>query len=104
MNQFFIGSHILASGQGGGFTGDFKNISRGRNCLFTVYASGAGAGSIVNLEYESPFFEDDGVQFYQFSGLSDGYATPAFLTSPMKHVRVVTEGPGTFWVDVTYQN
>ena len=56
MNQFFIGSHILASGQGGGFTGDFKNISRGRNCLFTVYASGAGAGSIVNLEYESPVF------------------------------------------------
>ena len=43
MNQFFIGSYILASGQPGGFSGDFKNISRGRNCLFTVYTSGAEA-------------------------------------------------------------
>lgn len=104
MNQFFIGSHLLASGQGAAFTGDFKNISRGRDCIFTVYVSGAGAGSVVNLEYESPFFKDDGVKFYQFSGLSDGYATPAFLTSPMKNVRAVTDGPGSFWVGVTYQN
>lgn len=104
MNQFFIGSHELVSDQPGGYEGDFKNISRGRNCLFTVFCSGASSSSAVFLEYESPFFKNEGVQFYEFSGLSDGYATPAFLNSPMKNVRAVTSGDGSFWVSVNYQN
>jgi hypothetical protein len=104
MNQFFIGTHELASNQPGGFTGEFKNISRGRNCLFTLYCSGASSNSAVALEYQSPFFESDGVEFYKFSGLADGYAQPLFLNSPVKNVRAVTSGDGSFWASVDYQN
>lgn len=102
MNQFLIKNEMLLTGQAAPFTGEFVNISRSRETTFTVYCSGQGE---VKLQYESPFFAEQGVNFYSFDGLNTtGHVSPAFLTSPVTKVRAVSEGTGRFWASATIQN
>jgi hypothetical protein len=101
MNQFFIQTKLLLSGQAAPFTGSVENMARSRDAAFTVYSSGSG---IVKLQYNSPFFENEWVDFYQFTGLRTGYSTPAYLTTPMINVRAISSGIGNFWVSFTAQN
>ena len=77
-------------------------MSRSRDAAFTAYASGLG-GSVI-LQYKSPFFENDWVNFYSFAGMQTGYAPPAYLTTPITEVRAVASGNGRFWCGFTAQN
>ena len=101
MNHFYIQTKHLLTGQEAPFTGEFLNIAKSRDACFTVFSSGEGS---VSLEYKSPFFENDGVPFYSFTGLSTGYSSPAYLTSPIEQVRAISNGTGNFWVAITIQN
>ena len=101
MDHFFIQTKLLLSGQEAPFTGEFLNMARGRDTSFTAYSSGEGS---ITLQYKSPFFRDDWISFYSFTGLSTGYAPPAYLTTPMTHVRAVSDGTGSFWCALTTQN
>lgn len=95
---------LLLTGQSAPFTGEWQNSSSSRDALYTVYAS--GSGSII-LQYKNPFgFTNDldGIPFYSFSGLTNGYANPAYSTSPMNDVRAVANGSGQFWASATIQN
>ena len=101
MNQFLIQSKTLLSGQEAPFIGQPQNIARFRDAGFTVYSSGQGS---VLLQYKSPIFENDWVDFYKFGGLTTGYAEPAYLTTPLTEVRAVSSGNGKFWCAFTAQN
>jgi hypothetical protein len=101
MDHFLIQTKLLLTGQQAPFTGESVNIARARDTGFTVYSSGVGS---VTLQYKSPFFEDSWVNFYSFTGLSTGYAEPAYLTTPMVEVRAVSSGNGKFWAGLTAQN
>ena len=101
MDHYLIQTKILLSGQNAPFTGESVNIARSRDAGFTVYSSGAGS---VQLQYKSPFFEDSWVNFYSFTGLATGYATPVYLTTPMVEIRAVANGNGKFWAGLTAQN
>jgi hypothetical protein len=101
MNHFYIETKNLLTGQAAPFTGDSQTIARSRDACFTVFSSGEGT---VRLQYNSPFFVDDWVDFYSFKNLTTGYAEPAFLTSPICNIRAVSEGTGNFWVGITVQN
>jgi hypothetical protein len=102
MNHFYIQTKVLLTGQAAPFTGEAETIARSRDAGITVYTS--GAGGTVRLQYNSPFFQDDWVDFYAFEGLTSGYAQPAYLTTPMTQIRAVAEGTGNFWVAFTAQN
>lgn len=101
MNSFFMGTKLLLSGQSAPFTGDGQFMQLARDARFTVYSSGQGS---VSLQYKSPFFENDWVNFYDFDTLTTGYAQPAYLTTPMTEIRAVSKGSGKYWVAVTFQN
>ena len=101
MNHFLIQSKFLLSGQNAPFTGEPQSIARFRDAGFTVYSSGNGA---VTLQYSSPIFEKDWVDFYTFSALTTGYAEPAYLTTPLTQVRAISSGNGKFWCAFTAQN
>jgi hypothetical protein len=96
-----MGTKLLLSGQNAPFTGEAKEILLSREARFTVYASGQGS---VSLQYKSPFFENSWVDFYDFDGLTTGYAKPAYLTTPMTEIRAVSKGSGKYWASVTFQN
>jgi hypothetical protein len=101
MNHFFIETKLLLTGQAAPFTGDKQNIARSRDAAFTVYSSGDGS---VKLQYASPFFPNDWVDFYEFKNLKTGYADTAYLTTPMTSIRAVAIGNGNFWTAFTAQN
>jgi hypothetical protein len=104
MNNFYFKPKILLSGQEAPFTGDYINITLARNSCFTVFSSGENVSGNVTLQYKSPFFENEGVSFYTFTGLSSGYADPIFLTTPMSEVRAIADGTGNYWVGINIQN
>ena len=101
MDHFLIQTKLLLTGQRAPFTGESVNVARGRDNTFTVYVSGSGS---VTLQYKSPFFQDDWVDFYSFNGLLGGYGEPAYSTSPMGHIRAVSSGDGNFWCGLTTQS
>ena len=101
MDHFFIQTKLLLTGQPAPFTGESLNMARSRDAAFTAYASGNGS---ITLQYKSPFFENDWVNFYSFTGLSNGYALPAYLTTPVTEVRAISSGNGSFWCGFTAQN
>jgi hypothetical protein len=101
MDHFYINTKYLLTGQSAPFTGEFVNVAKARNACFTVFSSGNGS---VSLEYKSPFFQNQGVSFYSFAGLSTGHATPVYLTTPIEEVRAIANGTGNFWVAATIQN
>ena len=102
MNQSFIKNELLLTGQASPFIGEFVNIAQCREATFTVYCSGEGS---VKLQYESPFFANQGVDFYSFENLkTTGHVPPAYLTSPLTKVRAISQGTGRFWVAATIQN
>lgn len=101
MDHFFIQTKLLLSGNQAPFTGESVNMARSRDAAFTAYSSGQGS---ITLQYESPFFKDDWVDFYSFTGMSTGYALPAYLTTPVTHVRAKCSGNGLFWCAFTAQN
>jgi hypothetical protein len=101
MNHFFIQTKLLLTGQQAPFTGEAVNMARSRDAAFTVFSSGQGS---VFLQYKSPFFENEWVNFYSFSDLNSGYALPAYLTTPVTEVRAVSSGSGAFWCGFTAQN
>jgi len=102
MNQFFIQTKLLLSGECAPFTGQSVNMARGRDAVFTAYTNVDG-GSIY-LQYKSPFFEGDWVDFYSFDAMKSGYAAPVYLTTPITHVRAIASGVGNFWCGFTTQN
>jgi len=101
MDHFFIQTKLLLTGQQAPFTGESFNIARSREAAFTAYCSGQGS---INLQYKSPFFQNDWVDFYSFTGLKTGYAVPVHLTTPITHVRALCSGNGEFWCGITVQN
>lgn len=103
MNSFLFKPDLLLSGQSGPVTGERINISRARDAAFTVFYSGNSPAS-VTLQYQSPFFQNDFIDFYRFNNLISGYATPAYMTTPFGVIRAVASGNGAFWAAVTYQN
>jgi hypothetical protein len=114
MNLFFSSINLLSgvelSAPGASVTGEWHNTARSREFLFTVYNSGA-AGATVTLQYKSPFFNNEGVDFLIFSGLSpDTYSQPVYATSPFSEIRAVAtagsgqSGVGTVFAAATLQN
>ena len=91
----------LLNGEAAPFTGSWVPMARSRDSLYSTYSNGSGS---VKLQYESPFFAGEGIEFYDISIASSGYGTPTFSTSPMAHVRAVAEGTGNFWCSITQQN
>jgi hypothetical protein len=104
MNNFYFKPQLLLSGQEAPFTGKYVNAALARNACFTVFSSGENVSGDITLQYKSPFFKDDGVSFYSFTGLSAGYADPIFLTTPMSEIRAIADGTGHFWTAITIQN
>lgn len=104
MNYFYIATKNLLTGQAGLCTGEAQDIVKSRDGCFTVYTSGGAPDKVVRLQYNSPFFADDWVDFFSFTGLSTGYAQPAYLTTPMQKIRAIGSGNGNFWVSFTAQN
>ena len=101
MNHFFIQTKLLLTGQAAPFTGEAVSMARSRDAAFTAYCSGQGT---VTLQYESPFFANNWVDFYSFTGMSTGYSVPAYLTTPVTNVRAKCSGNGSFWCGFTAQN
>lgn len=113
MNASFIGSRILASGQSAPFTGDWVSIAEARNALFVVYGSGISGATSVTVQAKTPLVgpifgaggAQEGVPLYTFSSIANGYSAPAFLDSPVSHVRVVVpSGSGAVWSYASIQN
>jgi hypothetical protein len=96
-----IQTKLLLSGQAAPFVGDSEDIAVFRQCYFTAYSDGTGS---LSLQYKSPFFEDDWVNFYTFNFSESGYADGAFLDTPMESVRAISSGDGSFWAAFTAQN
>lgn len=101
MDHFFIQTKLLLSGNQAPFTGESINMARSRDAAFTAYCSGEGS---VTLQYSSPFFANDWVDFYSFTNMQTGYASPAYLTTPVTQVRAICSGDGQFWCGFTAQN
>jgi hypothetical protein len=94
----------LLTGQPAPFTGQWMNAASSRDSLFTVFGSGNGS---VALQYKNAFgFPEPnlGVPFYTFTGVTTGYMTPAFSTSPFNEIRAIASGVGNFWASATIQN
>jgi hypothetical protein len=115
MNASFIGSKLLATGQSAPFTGDWISIAEARNALFVVYGSGVSGGLTATVQSKTflsddPAFTDDGgyagVPLYSFNSVSNGYASPVFLDSPVPYVRLVVTGNGNgqVWSYASIQN
>jgi len=114
MNSSFIGSRLLATGQSAPFTGDWVGIAEAKNALFVVYGSGVSGSISATVEAQTflggnAAFTDAGgyagVPLYTFNSVSNGYAAPAFLDSPVTHVRLtVPTGAGKVWSYVSIQN
>lgn len=100
MDSLFFANTLLLTGQSAPFTGEWINMAKTRETLYSAYSLGTGA---VSLEYQSPFFPTDGIQFYSLP-ISGGYSTPAFSTSPMAKVRAISSGNGAFYCAMTSQN
>lgn len=96
-----MGTKYLLTGQSAPSNGEPQSIAFGRDACFTIYSSGQGS---VQLQYESPFFQNQWVKFYEFDTLTTGYSVPAYLTTPMNKIRATCQGSGKFWAAVTYQN
>lgn len=101
MNHYLIQNKFLLTGQNAPFTGQFVSIAKSREACFHVYSSGEGS---IFLQYKSPFFENQGVDFYSFTNLKTGHSSPAKLDTPLESVRAVASGNGRFWVAATLQN
>lgn len=100
MSDFLNTIHLL-TGQQAPFTGQWAEIGRSRENLFSAFGNTSGT---IGLQYRSPFFANQGVPFFDIVLGSSGYATPVFSTSPMGEVRAVSSGNGTYWCAVTQQN
>ena len=101
MNSLLVQNKLLLTGQSSPHTGESVDISRFKETAFTAYTNGNGS---VSLQYKSPFFENDWVDFYSFENMTSGYALPAYLTTPITEVRAISSGNGQFWCGLTAQN
>lgn len=102
MDSLLIKNTLLLSGQNAPFTGEWMNTARFRENLYSFYAEGTGS---ITLQYQSPFFVDQAIDFYSvaITGAST-YASSSFSTSPMVEVRAVSSGSGRFYCASTSQN
>ena len=100
MSDFLNTIHLL-TGQEAPFTGQWAEIGRSRENLFSSFANTSGT---ITLQYRSPFFIDQGIPFYDIILSGSGYATPVFSTSPMGEVRAISSGNGNYWCAITQQN
>lgn len=100
MSDYFNTVQLL-TGQSAPFTGDWANVGRSRENLFTAFGTSSGT---IKLEYRSPFFIEQGVSFYDIALSGSGYAQPVFSTSPMGEVRAISSGNGNYWCAMTQQN
>lgn len=113
-NASFIGTRLLASGQSAPFTGEWVSIAEARNTMFVVYGSGISGTVSATVQtktalFGAPVFQNGGTQhgvpMYTFTPLTNGYSAPAFLDSPVSHVRlVVPSGSGRVWSYASIQN
>lgn len=115
MNNTFIGSKILATGQSAPFTGSWVNVTDARNALFVVFGSGVVSTVPVKIQAKTellgldpafnPSGSQEGVDFYTFNAVGNGYASPAFLDSPVSQVRLVApSGTAQIFGYVSWQN
>ena len=100
MSDFLNTIHLL-TGQQAPFTGQWAEIGRSRENLFTAFGNASGT---ITLQYKSPFFITQGIPFYDIVLSGSGYATPAFSSSPMGEVRAVSSGSSRYWCAITQQN
>jgi hypothetical protein len=109
----FIGTSSLATGQAAPFTGEWTNVAVARNIMFVVY--GNKTGNIkVGIQCKtalsgSPVFQAggiyEGVDIYEFPEVGSGYAAPAFMDSPVSHVRLYSNETGNnIWGYASLQN
>ena len=101
MESLFFKNSLLLNGDVAPATGAWVNIAKGRDALYSFYMSGSGA---VTLQYQSPFFANDGIPFYTITGNGTGYLSSSYSASPMVEVRAVASGSGSFWSSVTSEN
>jgi hypothetical protein len=115
MNASYIGSVVLATGQSVPFTGSWVDVSEARNAMLVVFGSGVTSNIAVTLQADNvlksynPIFDTDGasegVPFYTFSQVTNGYSSPAFLDSPIAKIRAVaTSGTGQVFAFANIQN
>jgi hypothetical protein len=97
---YFVTTHLL-TGQQAPFTGSWNLAARGRDFLYSFYTNGSGS---ITLQYQSPFFEDDGISFYTTNLASSGYGASSYSTSPVSHVRAICSGSGQFYCALSQQN
>ena len=100
MSDYFNTLQLL-TGQSAPFTGDWANVGRSRENLYSAFGNTSGT---ITLQYRSPFFIEQGISFYNIELSGSGYATPAFSTSPMGEVRAISSGTGNYWCAMTQQN
>lgn len=97
----FLNTIQLLTGQAAPFTGEWAEIGRSRENLFSAFGNTSG---IIRLQYKSPFFSNQGIPFYDIVLSGSGYSMPVFSTSPMGEVRAISSGNGSYWCAITQQN
>jgi hypothetical protein len=97
---YFVTTHLL-TGQQAPFTGAWELTARSRDFLYSFYTNGSGN---ITLQYQSPFFENDGINFYNINLAGSGYGDSSYSTSPVSHVRAICSGSGRFYCALTQQN
>jgi hypothetical protein len=100
MSDFLNTIHLL-TGQAAPFTGQWVEMGRSRENLFSAFGTASGT---IRLQYRSPFFIEQGVPFYDIVLSGSGHAVPVFSTSPMELVRAISVGSGAYWCAVSQQN
>ena len=114
MSDFYFSSPLLATGQTAPFVGPWVNISKARHAMIVIFGSGISGTFPVNVEAQtqlngSSIFQSggsaEGVPFYAFTGVTNGYSNPAFLQTPMSDIRVnIPSGNGQIYGFISIQN
>jgi hypothetical protein len=114
MNNSYFSSVSLATGQSVPFTGNWVNVLDARNALIFLYGSGVSSNITANLQtitrlFGDPVFDQggaaEGINLQTFYPVINGYYTPAFLDSPVSHIRLVaTGGAGQVFAFANIQN
>jgi hypothetical protein len=109
----FIGTASLATGQATPFTGEWANVAVARNIMLAVYGNKSGTVTVgvqckTALSGSAVFQTGgiyEGIDIYEFSQVASGYAAPAFMDSPVSHIRLYCTGTGNnIWGYASLQN
>lgn len=101
MNHYLTQTITLLSGQAAPFTGEVVNVARAKDLVFDYYVSGNGS---ITLQYKSPFFENQWIDFNKITANKVGPVNANTLGTPTTLIRAISTGIGSFWCAVTVQN